>query len=147
MVPESVIKYPDYMMDFEEIDRLAAWQKVVMRSVNTSGSAMLEEKTMDNFSDSTSYWENFVPSLKNMNTMKVMNIMHKKHTLTTFDVLYGYVSGIIRDSFFTMEYDEEAATIRIRAKQYQYDTKAEKLIRRLLPFHLLLDFQEVEELG
>lgn len=147
MVPDNMIKYPDYMEDFEYIAALARWQRVLMKVLNDNIRGFLYEVTLDCKGDINSYWHTFVPDLKNVDTVETVKAMHKKHTVTTFDVLKEYVAGIIKESYFTMEYDDSIKTVKIRVKQYQYDTDAEKLIRKIIPCNLLLDFQEVAELG
>ncbi len=142
MQDNQIAKFPDYLLEFEEIAALATWQKAVIRSINTPADEMLREMKMDYvFSQE---WEDMLGVKLPTERSEDLKKLYRKYYVTTWDILKDYIRIWLSEKDASLEYDKESFTVKVRVQQSVDSPQVRKWTRDILPCNLNLDFA-VEE--
>lgn len=144
MKNEQMFKYPDFMLEFESIKKIADWQKNITSHFCLEANQMLLSVHLIILGD---YGYSFLKAeFGEFGTSKV-RALFKRHTLTTFEVLKGYITSWIPEGHLSLEYNHETNTMHIKTIASEDDRITRKRIRNLLPCNMKLEFEVVSSLS
>lgn len=144
MKDEEMIKYPDFLADFKELEALAKWQRYVLRGVLSEAERMLKGLKLENFYGST--WDNVINWNYGMGVEAIVKELHKRYPVTTWEVIERYIRLWLSESKATVTYDKETQTVTIGLKEAHYKPNIIRNTRNILPCNMALVFN-VEEVA
>lgn len=142
MKDEEMIKYPDFLADFKELEALAKWQRYVLRGVLQEADHMIKGLKLENYVDSE--WENVINWRYVTGLSAIMKELHKRYPVTTWEVIERYIRLWLSESKATVTYDKETQTVTIGLKEAHYKPNIIRNTRNILPCNMALVFN-VEE--
>ena len=138
-------RYPDYLMEFDEIAALARWQRAIVLDINPWFSGLLSNLKLQSFSSGR--LEELVYDNLGTDDEDDIKLLHKRFTVTTLEVLEGYIRIWLPENKASIEYDKDTLTVKIKVKRDTDSARRRKLTRNILPCNLALEIEAVEELG
>lgn len=142
MVSEQIAKYPDYLLEFEDIAALAQWQKAVILRINTSFDSVMKDLKMGTFYGNE--WESLLCTSLGTRDDEKIKLLHRTFTLTTWEVLENYIGIWLTGLKGSVEYDKDTLTVKMQIKK-AYDTgNLRKWTRNILPCNMLLEIEVTE---
>lgn len=143
MQDNQIAKYPDYLLEFEEIKALAAWQRSAIKGINTPVENMLRRLKLDYILSQG--WDDMLNAKLPADRNEGLKKLHRKYPVTTWDILKDYIRIWLPEGIApTVEYDRDSFTVKVRIKQGEDDPLLRKWTRDVLPCNMVLDFA-VEE--
>ena len=144
MKSEQMFKYPDFMMEFKELEKIAKWQKSVVSHFCLEANQMLWPVHLVILGD---YGYSFLKAEFGAYGTEKVKALFKRYAVTTFEVLKGYITSWIAEGHLALEYNHETNTMHIKTLASEDDRVTRKRIRNLLPCNMELEFEIVSSLS
>lgn len=145
MKPEHVAKYPDFLLEFEDIKVLAKGQRNVITSINSDIMIMMRDLKLNTAIGEG--WDELICDELMSNDINKLKLLHRKFPVTTLEVLKNYIRIWLVESKAVIEYDKDAYAMTVKFKKATDKPKSRKWTRNILPCNMVLNFEIVEELS
>ena len=145
MRSDQKAKYPDFLLEFENIKALATWQQNSMNSLGTQMDNVLRRVKMS-FS-AGEIWDALVRDTIGQGSADAIKLLHRRFDVTTFEVLKDYIHIWLPEHKSKIEYDKENLTVKVQVVRDTDNAVRRKLTRDILPCNLKLEYEAVAELS
>ena len=140
MKSEQMFKYPDFMLEFDEIEKIAQWQKSIVSGFWREASGMLYYVNLELLGD-PGYM--FLQNEYGVYGTERAKKLFRRFGVTTLEILHDYITAWILDGYLVLGYNAETNTMHIKTLVSEDDSVTRKLIRNLLPCNMKLEFEIV----
>ncbi len=142
MVSEQIAKYPDYLLEFEDIAALAQWQRLVISEINVTVASMKRYLKLDYASNEE--WETLLCKPLGTSNTDSIKLLHRTFSLTTWEVLENYIGVWLTSQRGSVEYDKDTLTVKMKVKKAYNTRNFRKWTRNVLPCNMLLEVEVTE---
>ncbi|MBQ8003243.1 MAG: hypothetical protein IJ297_07360 [Clostridia bacterium] len=145
MVHRIFPQYPDYMQDFEELTALCNAQKSVFKLLWANFDELVTA-ALANYSSTE--WRAMITAPKDGTLNDRLKKTFCGEHLATIDTLRKYVSCLVEEDYFTLDYDKDTMKFFMKiSKNCVGWEKIKKDIREILPCNTLLEIEEVDSVA
>lgn len=145
MRSDQKAKYPDFLLEFENIKALSDWQQSAMQALDTQMDSLLKMLKMS-FS-AGEIWQGLVYDTIGQSRADAIKLLHRRFDVTTFEVLKNYMHIWLPEHKSKIEYDKDTLTVKVQVVRDTDNAVRRKLTRDILPCNLKLEYEAVAELS